>query len=86
MHMKTSKHLTIRNVPEELHRALNEEKERLGRSLNQTVIDLLRQRLGVVSIPSNGLARFAGAWSATEFEEFEANTRLFEAIDSDIWQ
>lgn len=42
-------HLTIRNVPPELAKALEEEKKRRGLSLNQTVIQLLSQATGVAS-------------------------------------
>ena len=37
--------------------ALAEEKRRRGTSLNRTVIDLLRQSLGVPGTRRNGLAR-----------------------------
>ncbi len=38
--------LTVRNLPPALARALEEEKKRCGRPLNQTVIPLLQQGLG----------------------------------------
>ena len=62
--MKT---LTIRNVPEDLHEALQRERSRRGSSLNQTVVDLLRQRLGVGMTRSNGLGKLAGGWTDEEF-------------------
>lgn len=80
------KHLTIRNVPEELHDALHDERERTGKSLNQTVIDLLRQRLGLDAPQSNGLARLAGTWSKEEFLEFEQATAPVEDVDTELWQ
>lgn len=43
----TASHLTVRNLPGELAAALEKEKRRRRTSLNQTVIDLLRQSLGV---------------------------------------
>ena len=49
--MKT---ITIRNVPPEVARALEREKQRRGASLNRTVIELLSQGLGVGVIRSNG--------------------------------
>ena len=80
--MKT---LTVRGVSAELGRALNEEKRRRGTSLNQTVLDLLKQSLGVGVPRSNGLGRFAGGWSDEEFREFEAATRDFGKIDPEMW-
>src|SRR5438270_75559 len=41
------KNLTIRNVPEDLADALEREKSRRRESLNQTVIELLSQVVGV---------------------------------------
>ena len=81
--MKT---LTVPGVPAELGRALNEEKRRRGTSLNQTVLDLLKQSLGVGIPRSNGLGRFAGGWTNAEFREFEAATRDFGKIDPEMWE
>ena len=81
------KALTIRNVDPRLARALERETSRRGTSLNRTVIDLLRQALGVDPgmRRSNGLRKLAGAWSARELAEFEARTAMFEAIDRELW-
>lgn len=81
--MKT---LTVRKIPPELARALDAEKRRRGRSLNQTVIDLLHQSLGVGRRRSNGLARFAGDWTEEEYREFKEATRVFEEIDEEMWR
>lgn len=81
--MKT---LTIRNVPRELDEALQRERSRRGLSLNQTVIDLLRQRLGVGAGRSNGLARLGGRWSDEEFEQFGNAVASFERVDEEVWR
>lgn len=80
--MKT---ITVRNIPRELDEALQLERSRRGRSLNQTVIDLLNQRLGVGVARSNGLARFAGTWTEDESEHFEDATAPFERVDEELW-
>lgn len=79
------KHLTIRNVPEELHEALEREKHRRETSLNQTVIDLLSHQLGVDTTRSNGLADLAGGWSDEELRRFEEATAAFERVDEELW-
>lgn len=81
-------HLTIRNVPPDVAAALEREKQRRGASLNRTVIELLKQSLGVgaPAPASNGLRRFAGTWTAEEFAEFEAATEFTEAVDDEIWR
>lgn len=80
--MKT---LTIRNVPDDLREALLRERARRGRSLNQTVLDLLSQRLALGTTPSNGLARQAGTWTDADLRAFERATDLFEAVDDEVW-
>ena len=80
------KHLTVRNVPTEVAMALEVEKQRLQLSLNQTVIELLRQSLGVDRKRSNGLARLAGTWTAEEHARFEAAIAPAENIDEELWR
>lgn len=81
--MKT---ITVRNISPELGEALQRERARLGQSLNQTVIDLLGQRLGVGRARSNGLARLAGTWTEEEFERFSAAIAPFERVDEEFWR
>jgi hypothetical protein len=79
-------HLTVRNLPRNVSDALSREKRRRGTSLNQTVIDLLRQGLGVPGIRSNGLARLAGTWTPGDERRFLAKIRPFEEIDAEFWK
>ncbi len=82
--MKT---MTLRNVPEELARELEREKQRRGKSLNQLAIDLLKESLGLdpERKRSNGLAELAGNWTDEELQEFERATAQFEQIDEELW-
>lgn len=66
--------------------ALEREKRRRGRSLNQTVIDLLSQSLGVQVGRSNGLGRLAGGWDEEDVRDFERAVAPFEQIDEDLWK
>jgi hypothetical protein len=86
MHSVNASHLTVRDLPERVASALEKERRRRGTSLNQTVIDLLGQSLGVSSKRSNGLARLAGAWSAKEQRQFLSGIRRFKEIDTDFWK
>lgn len=81
--MKT---LTIRNLPPSVADALEREKRRRGVSLNQTVIELLGQGLGVGTVRSNGLAAGAGIWSEEEFRRFEEAVAPFEEVDPELWR
>jgi kynureninase len=68
-----------------LAEALEREKRLRGKSLNQTVIDLLGQSLGAQGMRSNGIGRLAGGWSEDEFRDFERATAQFEAVDEELW-
>jgi hypothetical protein len=76
----------IRNVPDELADALDKEKSHRRGSLNQIVIELLSQGLGVGSSRSNGVARLAGTWTAEEHRKFEDSVAPFEGIDAELWR
>ncbi len=82
------RHLTIRNVPDELAEAIDRERLRRGKSLNQTVIQLLGQSLGVPpnGPRSNGLAALAGTWTADEHRDFELHIQATEQVDPELWQ
>jgi hypothetical protein len=73
-------------VPASLAEALEREKRRRGKSLNQTVIDLLGQGLGAQGVRSNGLGRLAGGWSEDEFRDFERAIAQFETVDEELWR
>jgi len=80
--------LTIRNVPPELAQALERESQRLRESLEQTVIELLRQalRIRATGDKRNGLARLAGTWTEAEHQAFEAAVAITEQIDTELWR
>lgn len=79
-------HLIIRKLPASLARALQAETKRRGASLNETVLDLLSQALGVANggPRSNGLARLAGGWSEEEFEQFQQALAITQQIDEEM--
>ena len=80
-------HLTIRNVPADVARALDREKERRRTSTNQLVIELLAGALGIGGKPrDNGLAAFAGTWSDADLREFEAATTGLRQVDDEVWK
>ena len=86
LHIMNASHLTVRNLPDPLAEALEQEKLRRGTSLNQTVIDLLAQSLGVNGVRSNGLRRLAGTWTGAQQAEFVAAVQCFGEIDQDLWK
>jgi hypothetical protein len=83
-----TRHLTIRQVPPDLARALEQEKRLRGTSMNRTVLDLLARALGLDPVESrrNGLADLAGTWSQAELEEFEQAVAPMEQVDEELWR
>jgi hypothetical protein len=82
------KHLTVRNLPPPIAKALEKERRRRGKSLNKTVIELLGQGLDV-ALPhgrSNGLRRLAGTWNDAELNRFTRAIEVAEGIDEDLWR
>lgn len=81
------KYLTIRGISLALAQALGQETARRGTSLNQTVIDLLSQALGVgAARRSNGLRELAGTWGEEEFARFEQAIAPTEQLDEELWR
>jgi hypothetical protein len=80
-------HLTIRNVPEALARAIEVEARQRGTSLNRTVIELLRRALGQGPDEAydNGLGELAGGWSEEELRAFDEAVEPFEQVDAELW-
>ena len=55
--------------------------------MNQTVIDLLGQALGVrKEAKSNGLAALAGTWTEEDHASFEAALAVTEQIAEELWR
>ena len=80
--------LTIRGLPDDVAKALQEEKNRRGKSLNQTVVELLRQALNLewIAKSTNGMEKLAGSWSQKELENFEREMAIFEHADEEHWK
>jgi hypothetical protein len=58
-----------------------------GSSLNQAVLELLRQSLGLQSGRyENGLAKFAATWTPKDLLDFEHSIEIFERVDPELWK
>lgn len=82
------KYLTVRNLPRRVAEALQKERQRRGTSLNQTVIDLIGQALGVGGSGgrSNGLGGLGGTWTPEEQAEFDRAVAVTEQVDEELWR
>jgi hypothetical protein len=84
--MKT---LTIRGIGDQLAKALKERSKIQQESMNQTVVKLLKEGVGLsgkaIFPKYNDLDALAGTWSAEEEAAFFNTIKFFEDIDKEIW-
>jgi len=82
--------ITIHAIEEPLARRLEATAKREGKSLNQTVKDILASSLGLRAAPKakvrNDLSRFCGALSDADAKALRENLKAFEQIDEEMWK
>lgn len=80
---------TLRQIPQELFEILKKNSQKSGRSINKTILALLRKTLGLsddLGQKKRDLSSLAGTWTKKNYEEFEANTKIFDQIDPEMWK
>ena len=77
---------TIRKVPRNVDEALRRRAKQAGKSLNQVLLESLRESAGVSEEAAryNDLNDLAGTWKNDK--AFEEAIRSFEKIDQDDWK
>lgn len=84
--MKT---ITLRNLPPDLRRRIEQEAQSTGASYAKTVIRLLRAATGLSGSPHvarhDDLDDLAGTWSSEEGEAFERVLLEQRTIDPALW-
>ncbi|MBT3295172.1 MAG: hypothetical protein HN919_18825 [Verrucomicrobia bacterium] len=82
--------LTIHALDAVVEKRIRNKAKREGRSLNQTLKELLAVSVGVgqsaVADHRADFSEFCGIWSAQESHEFKAATSDLEVVDQDDWQ
>jgi len=82
--------ITLRSIPPELLRKLQERAKAEGTSLAKTVIKALAESFGTRSIKSpvlhHDLDHLAGTWSRKEAAAFESALREQRKIDPELWR
>lgn len=79
--------MTIRNIPAAVEARLRAQADRLGLSLNQTVIRLLEAATGGrADMPRRDLSQIAARWSDREADAFDRATAVFESVDEEVWR
>lgn len=85
------KAITLRNLPPEVARRVEEKSRELGLSLNKTVVRLLEERL-IGAGKSGGRVRYddldwlIGSMSKEEAEELRASLAEQRQIDEELWR
>ena len=76
--------ITVRNVDPELSRQLRAIGAERGESLNNTVLRLLRDAVGL-DARRERLRRYVG-WTADDLDEFTTALRAQRAVDERYWR
>jgi plasmid stability protein len=79
-----SKQMTIRGVPDDVARKLERLSRERGRSVNTTVVEILRHAVGS-DARRERLARHA-TWTAEELEQVEEAVAAQRVIDESLWR
>jgi hypothetical protein len=86
--MKT---ITIRRIDDQLAELLKEKARKDQKSINQLLLDTLRNSLGLSSEKKftaefNDLDHLFGQWSEEEFEMIQGKISKERQIDRELWQ
>jgi hypothetical protein len=83
---------TLRKIPLPVERRLRQLARESHRSLNKTTIELLTKAVGIGPVEKKFARKHRDVksalrpWSDSEYKEFERNTKIFEAIDKEMWE
>ena len=78
-----AKQLTVRGVPDEVTRRLEELSKAKGKSVNATVLEVLEHAFDLDE-RRRRLARYT-TWSPAQRDEFEGTLATQRVIDVDLW-
>ena len=84
------KAITLRNLPPEVSKAIQQRAKRNKTSVNRAVIGLLEESLGKKQqkkdkVRYHDLDHLAGSWTKKEAEEFEKFIAEQRTIDPGLW-
>jgi len=82
--------MTIRGLDELTMKTLKEKAKQEGTSVNATLVNLLKEDLGLKKkkrmVVYNDLDHLAGTWSDKEYKEFQKVMKDFETVDETMWK
>jgi hypothetical protein len=85
------KSITVRGVDDALDEKLREKSREMGVSINQFVIDALKERLGLkkekkYTAVHSDLDHLFGKWSEEEFKRIQGKIDSERVIDTELWK
>ncbi len=76
---------TLRNIPQELDRALKARAKLLGKSVNHVTLEALAHGMQQ-TLRRRNLRSMPGSWTKTEAEAFEESLANQRSIDHELWK
>lgn len=86
------KQITLRDIPDNIAKAIEKKSKKEKLSLNRTIISLLERGTGVAAGHKavrplyHDLDHLFGSWSKKEAEEIENNLKSQRRIDYELWR
>lgn len=82
-------HLSIRGIDPELATTLKQQAQASGKSVNQLVLDVLKEHLGLHKKPHysqkhHDLDFLFGQWTEAEFQQIQGNIDQASQIDEEL--
>ncbi len=85
------KAITIRGVDPKVSEELKKAAEKEGKSVNQYVINLIKEKLGLLKAKRftkvhHDLDHLFGTWSEKEYKEIQTGIDAGRQIDKELWE
>ncbi len=92
MEVRILKAITLRNLPSELAKKIENKANKNHTSMNKAVIELLEENLGGThaqkkrNLIYHDLDHLAGLWSKLEADRFDKGLTELRKIDQELWR
>jgi hypothetical protein len=83
---KNARQYTIRNIPDQVDRALRRKAKAAGKSFNQVALEALASGAGESLKPKRNFSEVIGSLSEKEASLIEEEVRLQRQIDPRLWK
>lgn len=84
-----AKNLSVRKIPPELEKAIQQEAKRRKTTKTAVVLMALKEAFHLEKASpkvQRDIRKFFGKMTPQEYQEFQENTRDLSAIDSEMWK